>query len=314
VYAGLFPSSSTAVEELNDAMAKLTLNDPSVFVEKDVSQALGMGFRCGFLGVLHMDVFSSRLEQEFGAPVIVTAPTVPFKAQLKDGTMIGIDNPAKFPNSFDVTEFQEPMILASILTPQEYLSTLSDLCLSCRGTMVDIASFSTDRMLLRCKLPLVEIVTNFYDRVKSISSGYASLDYEDAGYQAADLVKLDLRINGESVDALSVICASGQAEQKARDLCHKLSKAITRQSYEVVVQAVIGSRVVSRERIAPFRKDVLTKGGKTVGGGDETRKKKVLEKQKEGKRRMKVIGNVELDQEVFLAVLGTEQQQTKPNS
>jgi elongation factor 4 len=256
VFAGLFPAQSSDFEALNAAIEKLTLNDASVHVEKESSVALGLGFRCGFLGILHMDVFSSRLEQEFGAAVIITAPTVPFQAHMKDGKTIRIDSPAKFPSSTLVDSFSEPMVRAQIIAPVEYLGDMLDLCNNHRGVMEDVVHIGITRVHIKYKLPLSEIVVDFYDSVKSLSSGYASFDYEECGYQAAELVKLDIRLNGESVDALSVVCIQDKAEALGRKIVNKLKEKVSRQQYEVIIQAAIGNRVLARERIAPFRKDV----------------------------------------------------------
>lgn len=303
VFAGLFPAGAAGFEELQTAIEKLLLNDPSVVVEKESSQALGLGFRCGFLGVLHMDVFSSRLEQDYGAPVIITAPTVPYEAVMKDGSTLKIDSPSKFPDEYQVDHYLEPMVKASIIAPTQYLGDLVDLCNSHRGSMEEMVHLTSTRISLRYKLPLSEIVVDFYDQIKTISSGYASFDYDECGYEIADIVKLDLKLNGEPVDALCVVCDRSKAEQRARKLTAKLKEKIDRQNFEVIIQAAIGTKIIARDRIAPFRKDVLIKSGKTVGGGDVTRKKKLLEKQKAGKRRMKSVGNVELNEEVFTSVM-----------
>jgi elongation factor 4 len=303
VFAGLFPAGSADFEDLASAIEKLLLNDPSVAVEKESSVALGLGFRCGFLGVLHMDVFSSRLEQDYGAPVIITAPTVPYEAVMKDGTTLRIDSPAKFPEDFLVDHYMEPMVMATIIAPTTFLGDLVELCNSHRGNMEELTHLTPTRITLRYKLPLSEIVTDFYDRIKTISSGYASFDYEECGMQLADIVKLDLRLNGEPVDALCAICDKTKVEARAKRLTSKLKEKIDRQNFEVVIQAAVGGKILARERIAPYRKDVLIKSGKTVGGGDQTRKKKLLEKQKVGKRRMKAVGNVELNDDVFTSVM-----------
>ena len=305
VFAGLFPAGGD-FEELSAAMEKLLLNDPSVIVEKETSQALGLGYRCGFLGVLHMDVFSSRLETDYGQAVIITAPTVPYEAVMKDGSKIRIDSPSKFPEGYDVDHYLEPMVKATIIAPTQYLGDLVDLCNTHRGVMEEMVHLTSTRISLRYKLPMSEIVVDFYDAVKTISSGYASFDYDEAGYEPADVVKLELRLNGEPVDALSAICDRSKAEARARRLCAKLKDKIDRQNFEVIIQAAIGSKILARERLAPYRKDVLTKSGKTVGGGDMTRKKKLLEKQKEGKKRMKSVGNVELNHEVFSSMLSKD--------
>ena len=259
VFAGLFPSSGD-FEELSTALEKLLLNDASVHVEKESSQALGLGYRCGFLGVLHMDVFSSRLEQDFGAPVIITAPTVPYVAVMhaQNGQApvhLRIDSPAKFPDGVNVDYYLEPMVKATIIAPSTYLGDLVDLCNSHRGVMEEMVHLTPTRISLRYKLPLSEIVIDFYDRIKTISSGYASFDYEELPeMEQADICKLELRLNGEPVDALCVICDRSKADSLARKLTAKLKDKIDRQNFEVIIQAAIGNKILARERIAPFRK------------------------------------------------------------
>jgi elongation factor 4 len=302
VFAGIFPTDSGSFEALSSAIAKLTLNDASVQLEKESSTSLGLGFRCGFLGILHMDVFVTRLHTEFDVEVIQTAATVPFLAQKRDGTSVKIDNPAKFPPENEVEQYLEPFVLANIITPAEYLGGIMELIQSNRGETLDLTEIG-DRTQIRCKLPLAEIVLEFYDQLKSITSGYASFDYEEAPYERADLVKLDIKINGNGVEELSVISSREKAEPIGRRMIHKLRENIDRQAFEIIIQAAIGTKVIARDRLAPLRKDVLTKSGKTVGGGDVTRKNKLLQKQKEGKKRMKTVGTVELSQEVFTAVM-----------
>ena len=283
VYAGLFPSGGYTYDELCVAVEKLQLNDASVQVAKESSAALGMGLRVGFLGLLHLDVFCSRLEQEFGASVLKTAPTVPYTAVMDDGAERLIDSPASFPESTaPVAYYLEPFIVATLIAPGEYQGALMTLCQASRGVLVEVQHLTEERLLLRYRLPLAEVVHDFYDRVKSLSSGFASLDYEEGEGQEADLVKLDVRLNGESVDALSAIVVRGEAEVVGRRMALKLRESIDKQQYEVVIQACVGTKVVARERVAPYRKDVLLRNGKVMGGGDVTRKKKLLEKQKEG--------------------------------
>ena len=304
VYAGIFPSGGYAYDDLCVAVEKLSLNDASVQVEKESSAALGMGLRIGFLGLLHLDVFCSRLEQEFGASVLKTAPTVPYTAVMDDGAEVAIDSPAKFPTATTpVAYFLEPFITATLITPHTYQGPLMTLCQSSRGTLLDLSHLSDTRLSLRYRLPLAEVVHDFYDKVKSLSSGYASFDYEEAEAEEADLVKLDVKLNGESVDALSCICVRGEAEGLGRRMAVKLKEAIDKQQFEVVIQACVGAKVICRERVAPYRKDVLLRNGKVMGGGDVTRKKKLLEKQKEGKKRMKMVGSVELNEQVFASVM-----------
>jgi len=303
VFAGLYPSSASDYAELASALEKLLLNDASVTVTKEHSAALGQGFRCGFLGMLHLDVFISRLEQEFGASVITTAPTVPYSAKMLDGTTRMIESPADFPSPDQVETYYEPMVKVSIITPQDYVGALTQLCGNCRGEMLEVRYLSMDRAMMRYLIPLAEVVIDFYQQIKSLSSGYASLDYDHAEDQPADIVKLDLRVNNESVDALSTICHRSKADGLSRRLLAKLKESIDRQNFEIVLQAAVGSKILARERIAPYRKDVLIKSGKLVGGGDLTRKKKLLEKQKEGKKRMKAVGNVEISDEAFLSVI-----------
>ena len=301
--AGLYPSSSNDFESLSAAIDKLTLNDSSVRVERESSVALGMGFRCGFLGVLHLQVFTERLSSEFASQVIITAPTVKYKAQTHDNTEVIVDSPSKYIEPSKVKRYLEPTVIASIITPTDYLGTLLTLCEQHRGQQLDIQQLTSQRVLLKYKLPLGEIVVDFYDSVKSLSQGYASLDYEASDYEEVDLCNMEMRINGEPVDALSVLCERSEAQTVGRKIAEKLKDVVDRQAFEVVIQAAIGNKVIARERIAPYRKDVLVKGGKTVGGGDISRKRKLLEKQKEGKKRMKAIGNVELNEKAFAAVM-----------
>ena len=304
VFAGIFPSSSYAFADLCSAVDKLMLSDASVQVEKESSDALGMGLRVGFLGLLHLDVFCSRLEQEFGASVLKTAPTLRYTAVMDDGSELPILSPSKFPSSTEsVAYFLEPMVVATIITPLSSQGALMTLCAEARGELLELVSLSADRVSLRYRLPMAELMQDMYDRVKSISSGFASLDYEADGSAEAELVKLDMRLNGQSVDALSIICRREAAESLGRKMAVKLREEIDKQQYEVVIQACVGAKVLCRERVAPYRKDVLLRNGKVMGGGDVTRKRKLLDKQKEGKRRLKMIGNVELDETVFAAVM-----------
>ena len=299
VFAGIYPTETSEYNELRDAVEKLTLNDASVFVEKESSDALGFGFRCGFLGLLHMDVFKQRLEQEYDILLIITAPTVPYKVQLSNSTEVTVDNPSKFPDRAKIADVLEPIIEATVITPKEYLGGLLKLCEEKRGEQKDLTYLDENRIIIKYKLPLTEIITDFYDKLKSLSAGYATFDYEEAGYQKADLVKLDILINGKSVDALSIIVHRENAHQDGKDLVKKLRKVIPRQMFEIALQAAIGAKIVARESISALRKNVTAK----CYGGDITRKRKLLEKQKAGKKKMKKVGNIDLPQEAFLSIL-----------
>jgi len=299
VFAGIYPLDNSEFDLVRDSIEKLTLNDASVKVEKKSSVALGLGFRCGFLGLLHMDVFKQRLEQEYGMEVIATAPSVLYKVKLKNGETIDIENPSDFPEPTKMEEIYEPIIDATILVPQKYLGNLIELCESKRGKQKDLSYLDEERVILKYTLPLNEVATDFYDQLKSVSSGYASLDYEEAGYQPSKLVKMDILLNGRAVDAFSVIVHIDKAYYLGRDLVEKLKKTIPKQLIEVAIQAAIGAKIIARETISAYKKDVIAK----CYGGDITRKRKLLEKQKEGKKKMKSIGSVELPQEAFLSIL-----------
>lgn len=300
VFAGLFPVDSEEFEAVKDAIDKLTLNDASVTVEKKSSVALGLGFRCGFLGLLHMDVFKQRLEQEYGLTVIATAPSVLYKVKLEHKQeLIDVETPSEFPDSGKIEEIYEPIIKATIIVPQEYLGSVLTLCQEKRGVQKSLSYIDEIRVIVIYLLPMAEVATDFYDELKSVSSGYASFDYEEAGYQPSKLVKMDILINGKAVDALSVIVHFDKAYHIGRDLAERLKNVIHRQLFEVIIQAAIGSKIIARDRVAPLRKDVTAK----CYGGDITRKRKLLEKQKAGKKKMKQVGNVELPQEAFIAVL-----------
>ena len=281
--------------------SKLQLNDAALRFEPEVSQALGFGFRCGFLGLLHMDIVQERLEREFDIDLITTAPTVVYEVLMKDGTVMKVENPAKLPDPSKMDEIREPIIRATIYLPQEYVGVVITLCTQKRGSQVDMR-YHGRQVQLVYDIPMNEVVMDFFDRLKSVSRGYASLDYELHCYQAADLVKLDMLVNGEKVDALSVIVHRANAHYRGRELAAKLRGIIPRQMFDVAVQAAIGSTIVSRENIKALRKNVLAK----CYGGDISRKRKLLEKQKAGKRRMKQVGAVEIPQEAFLAVLRTD--------
>ncbi len=299
VFCGLFPVETAQYEALREAMEKLWLNDPAFSYEPETSEALGFGFRCGFLGLLHMEIVQERLEREFGLNLISTAPAVRYRIILNSGEEIYVDNPAKFPPRDRITQIEEPYIRADIYIPKEYIGPVVKLCEEKRGEQKEMRYISQGRVLLVYELPFAEVVLDFYDRLKSVSRGYASLDYEPIGYRPSDLVKLDIYINKQPVDALSAIVHRDKAYYRGRDLAAKLKEVIPRQLFEVVIQAAIGSRVIARERIPPLRKNVTAK----CYGGDITRKRKLLEKQKEGKKRMKQFGRVEIPQEAFLAVL-----------
>jgi translation factor GUF1, mitochondrial len=299
VFAGIYPVESTQFELLRDAVEKLTLNDASVTLEKKSSAALGLGFRCGFLGLLHMDVFRQRLEQEYDLSVIATAPSVLYKFKMTNGKELDIENPSEFPDPSQIDTIYEPVIEATIIVPQTYLGNVIKLCQEKRGEQKDLNYLDDERVILKYKLPLNEVATDFYDQLKSLSSGYASLDYEEAGYEPSSLVKLDILLNGQPVDALTVIVHKDNAYHIGRDLAEKLKKVIHRQMFEVIIQAAIGAKIIARERVAPLKKDVTAK----CYGGDISRKRKLLEKQKAGKKKMKQVGSVEVPQEAFLAIL-----------
>jgi GTP-binding protein LepA len=299
VFSGLYPTDSGQYQNLRDALEKLRLNDSSFTYEPETSQALGFGFRCGFLGLLHMDIVRERLEREFALSLITTAATVVYRITKTSGETLQIDNPIRMPSEGDIEQIEEPIIVATIHLPQEFLGGVLKLCEEKRGSQKEIRYLGPTRVMLIYELPLNEIVADFYDRLKSVSRGYASMDYELAGYRPADLVKLDVRINGDLVDAMSMIVHRDKAYYRGRDLVQRMRELIPRQLFEVVIQAAIGSRVIARESVKPLRKNVTAK----CYGGDITRKRKLLEKQKEGKKRMKQVGKVEIPQEAFLAAL-----------
>ena len=298
VFAGLYPVESNQYEALRDALDKLQLNDASLHYEPEVSQALGFGFRCGFLGLLHMDIVQERLEREYNMELITTAPTVIYQVLLRDGSVIEIENPSKLPDLSKVEEIREPIITTTILMPQEYVGPVLTLCTEKRGVQKNM-QYLGRQVMLTYELPLAEVVMDFFDKLKSVSRGYASLDYEFLEFRAADVVKLDLLINGERVDALSVMVHRSVSLYRGREVAAKMRKLIPRQMFDVAVQASIGAQIIARESIKAMRKNVLAK----CYGGDITRKKKLLEKQKAGKKRMKAVGSVEIPQEAFLAIL-----------
>jgi GTP-binding protein LepA len=299
VFAGLYPTDAGQYESLRDAVEKLRLNDSAFSFEPESSTALGFGFRCGFLGLLHMEIVQERLEREFDLDLITTAPNVSYRVVTHRGEVVEVHNPTRLPPQQEIATIEEPIIAAMILTPPEYLGNILKLCEERRGAQKKMSYLSRARVLLEYDLPLAEVVLDFYDKLKSGTRGYASLDYHFAGYRESRMVKLDLLVNGEAVDALSLICDRDKAEAKGRALAAKMKELIPRQLFEVVIQAAVGGRVLCRESVRPIGKNVLAK----CYGGDVTRKRKLLEKQREGKKRMKRVGRVDIPQEAFLAVL-----------
>ncbi len=303
VFAGIFPTDSAEYQALGDALLKLKLNDASINFEPESSQALGFGYRCGFLGLLHMEIIQERLEREYNLSLITTAPTVVYHCFTVKGDKVLIENPSKLPKATEIERVEEPFIEVHIHTPNEYVGTLIKLCEARRGVQKGISYASTNRVMLSYELPMAEVVFDFYDRLKSYSRGYASMDYHLIGYRESDLVKLDILLNGEPVDALSVIVHREAAYSRGAAICDKLKEVIERQQFEVAIQAAIGGKIIARSTVKAFRKNVLAK----CYGGDISRKRKLLEKQKEGKKRMKQVGSVEVPQEAFLAVLRVDE-------
>jgi len=305
VFAGIYPSDSSSFDKLQDSIEKLLLSDSSVKIEKESSIALGIGFRCGFLGMLHMEVFSERLEQEYGAEIIITTPTVIFKAKMKDGSELTIDGPNQFPEETSlVEEYYEPVVDATVIFPSELLQSFIALCSDRRGSQKSL-TFLNERVILVYRLPLSEIISDFHDKVKSLSQGYATFDYEESGYQKVELVKLNIMINREPVDAMSMVVVKEKAYEFGKEYVLRLRSVMSRQLFDINIQASIGGsakngpgKIIASERLAPYRKDVTAK----CYGGDQSRKRKLLEKQKEGKKKMKKIGEIEVSHEAFLTV------------
>jgi len=307
VFSGLYPVDSEDYEDLRDALERLRLNDSSFIYEPETSEALGFGFRCGFLGLLHMEVIQERLEREYKLSLITTMPNVKYRVHLKAGGVLEVDNPAHFPSAGDIAHVDEPMVRTEIVTPGDYVGAIMKLNQEKRGIHNEMSYLTPERAVLKYDMPLAEILIDYYDKLKSVSRGYASLDYDLAGYRESDLVRLDIAINGETVDALSMIVHRDKAYGFGRDMASKLKEVIPRQMYEVAIQACVGTKVISRTNVKALRKNVTAK----CYGGDITRKRKLLEKQKEGKKRMKMVGKVELPQEAFLAILKVEQSSGK---
>ncbi|MEO7315326.1 MAG: translation elongation factor 4 [Ginsengibacter sp.] len=299
VFAGIFPINTDEFEELRDCMEKLQLNDASLTYELETSQALGFGFRCGFLGMLHMEIIQERLEREFNQSVITTVPNVSFFAYTNKGDKVTVNNPVQLPDPTRIDKITEPYIKAQIITKPEYIGNIMTLCIGKRGMLINQGYLTTTRVELSFEMPLTEIVFDFYDRLKSITRGYASFDYHPIEYRESDIIKMDILLNGEKVDALSSLIHRSRSQDFGRKLCEKLKELVPRQQFQITIQAAVGAKIISRENISAIRKDVTAK----CYGGDISRKRKLLEKQKEGKKRMKQIGNVEVPQEAFLAVL-----------
>ncbi len=301
VFAGLFPVEANQYDALRDALEKLRLNDASLHFEPEVSQALGFGFRCGFLGLLHMEIVQERLEREFDMDLITTAPTVVYEVIQKDGTLLLVDNPSRMPEPAKIEEIREPIVVVNLFMPQDYVGSVMTLCTQKRGVQINM-TYHGRQVLLSYEMPMAEIVLDFFDKLKSVSRGYASMDYEFKAYRPADVVKVDMLINSEKVDALSIIVHRSNSQYRGREVAAKMREIIPRQMFDVAIQAAIGSNIIARENVKALRKNVLAK----CYGGDISRKKKLLEKQKAGKKRMKQVGSVEIPQEAFLAILQVE--------
>jgi GTP-binding protein LepA len=299
VYCGLYPADGAKYPDLRDALEKLQLNDAALQFEPETSIALGFGFRCGFLGLLHLDVIQERLEREYNLDLVTTAPSVVYRVHKTDGTMIELTNPSNLPDPSEIDYMEEPVVDAEIMVTSEYIGAIMDLCQERRGVYVSMEYMEETRALIKYVLPLNEIIYDFFDALKSRSRGYASFDYEFKGYMQSELVKLDILINRETVDALSFIVFKDTAYERGRKMCEKLKDEIPRHLFEIPIQAAVGSKIIARETVKAMRKDVLAK----CYGGDISRKKKLLEKQKEGKKRMRQVGNVEIPQEAFMSVL-----------
>jgi GTP-binding protein LepA len=304
VFCGLFPLDPADYNNLRDALDKLKLNDASFMFEAETSQALGFGFRSGFLGLLHMEIIIERIQREFNIGILATSPSVVYEVVMNDGNKIMIDNPTKLPNRNDIDEIREPIILATIMSPKEYVGTIMELCQKKRGSFKNINYMDSNRVTVEYILPLSEIVYDFFDKLKSYTKGYATFDYDIQGYQKADLLKMDILLNGEVVDALSLIVHKDFAYGRGKAICEKMVDLVPRQMFEIPVQAALGSKIIARTTIKALRKDVLSK----CYGGDISRKKKLLQKQKEGKKRMKMVGKVEVPQEAFLAILSSNKE------
>ena len=304
VYCGVFPEDSARYPDLRDALEKLQLNDASLFFEPETSAALGFGFRCGFLGLLHLEIVTERLEREYALDLITTAPSVVYRIYKTNGEMLEISNPTNMPDPSLIEYMEEPIVSAEIMVTTEFIGAIMDLCQERRGTYISMDYIETTRALLKYDLPLGEIIYDFFDALKSRSRGYASFDYEFKGYERSKLVKLDILVNREQVDALSFIVFADSAYERGRRMCERLKEEIPRQLFEVPIQAAIGSKIIARETVKALRKDVLAK----CYGGDISRKKKLLEKQKEGKKRMRQVGNVEIPKKAFLNVLKLDEE------
>jgi GTP-binding protein LepA len=301
VFAGLYPTDSDQYTDLREALERLKMNDAALSFEPETSTALGFGFRCGFLGLLHMEIVRERLEREYNLDLLITAPSVEYQVLKADGEVITVDNPSEMPEPADIESIEEPVAQISIIVPTRYIGTIMDLVTTKRGVYDTMEYLDQQRVLLKYRIPLAEMIVEFYDQLKSRTQGYASLDYNIAGYQESDLVKLDILVGGKPVDALSLIVHRDMAYNQGRALAEELRKLIPRQMFEVPIQAAVGAKIIARETIRAMRKDVLAK----CYGGDVSRKRKLLEKQKEGKKRMKMVGRVEVPQEAFIAALST---------